>query len=63
MTTSTSILLPRHEVAQALGVSERTVIRLERDGQLPCVRIGSRVLYRRDVVEEFVERKTVAAAR
>jgi excisionase family DNA binding protein len=53
---TTPLLLPVREVAQLLGLSERSVMRLEKRGELQAVRIGTRVLYPRIAVEQFVER-------
>ncbi len=33
------------ELAQFLGLHEKTVYRLARTGELPCVRLGSRVRF------------------
>jgi excisionase family DNA binding protein len=42
------------EAARMLGVCERTVRTLTRDGVLPVVRIASRVLYSREALIEFI---------
>lgn len=57
MTRSTCEPLMRSplEVAELLGVSESTVRRLIREGALPCVRVGRRVLVHRDVVARLAE--------
>jgi excisionase family DNA binding protein len=39
------LLLDVHETAKALRVCERTVRMLQKTGQIPCVRIGVRVLF------------------
>jgi excisionase family DNA binding protein len=39
--------------AAALGISPTAVRRLEAAGELPAVRIGRRVLFRRDTLERF----------
>jgi excisionase family DNA binding protein len=41
-------------VAEALGVSPKTVWRLLRDGKLPCVRIGGRTMISVADVDAFV---------
>jgi len=43
------------EVSAALCISSTTVRELTHQGDLPCVRIGRRFLYRRADVEAFVE--------
>jgi excisionase family DNA binding protein len=53
----TDRLLTTDEVAAALGVSPTTAKRLTRSGELPCVRIGRLVRYRRvDLDRWIVER-------
>lgn len=44
------------EAAVALSVSSQTLARLVRAGELPVVRIGSRVLFRPADLEDFVDR-------
>jgi excisionase family DNA binding protein len=46
------------DAAKSLGVSHWTVRRLIADGQLPKVRIGSRVLLRASDLSEFVKERT-----
>ena len=48
-----TILVSRKEAARLLGVSVGTLDRLIRQGQIKTVRIGYRVLLRREVVENF----------
>jgi excisionase family DNA binding protein len=54
-TTELPSLSSRAEVAQYLAVSERTVRRLEGRGLLRTVRVGGRVLIRRDDLARFIE--------
>ena len=49
------LLFSISEVAEALCVSSTTVRALTHQGDLPSVRIGSRMLYLREDVEAFVE--------
>ncbi len=42
------------ETAEYMRVSSRTVFTLEKEGRLPCIRIGQRKLYRRSTVEKFL---------
>lgn len=51
----TQDLLTRIDVSRLLGVSHTTVLTLERRGDLPVVRIGKMVRYRREDVEAFIE--------
>lgn len=57
-----SILLDLNEGASALRVSRSTVKRLIGEGRLPVVRIGRRVLLRRDALEAFLDEQTQPAA-
>jgi excisionase family DNA binding protein len=54
---TTDGLLTRAEVAQYLRVSERTVSRLIRAGQLPAVRIGRAVRIRHSDLLEMLNEK------
>ena len=49
--------LPEHlstkDAAACLGISPSALRSLESAGELPAVRIGRRVLYRRDTLERF----------
>lgn len=51
------LLISINEVADWLGVSRQTVNRLVARGEIPVVRVGSRVLVRPRDVEEFVDRQ------
>jgi excisionase family DNA binding protein len=44
-------------VAEALGVSPKTVWRLLRDGKMPCVRMGGRTMIAVSDVDAFVAAK------
>jgi excisionase family DNA binding protein len=48
------LLLNIREAAAVLGVSERTIRRLVKEGKLPTVQIGSRRLFRSDTLREWV---------
>jgi excisionase family DNA binding protein len=50
----TPLLVSMREAAQLLGVCARTVWGLTRAGELPCVRIGVRVLYSPDTLRRWV---------
>jgi predicted site-specific integrase-resolvase len=51
------------EVAEALGISVTTlsVWRCRRRYRLPYVKVGSRVMYEREAVEEFIRERTCGA--
>jgi len=42
------------EVAQLLGVGERTVRRLTHEGQIPHIRIGKLIKFTREGLEEYL---------
>lgn len=44
--------------SKMLEVCERTVRTLTKNGELPAVRIGSRVLYSREALTEFVRQRS-----
>jgi len=46
------------EAAKMLGVCERTVRMLTKNGVLPVIRIASRVLYSREGLIEFVRQRS-----
>jgi excisionase family DNA binding protein len=51
-------LLSMKEVAEMLSISQRTVWSMTNAGEIPCVRIRKRVLYRLEHVQGFIEKKT-----
>jgi excisionase family DNA binding protein len=55
------LLVSTHEAARMLGVCTRTVWELTRAGELPCVRIGVRVLYSPDTLRRWVAARERAA--
>jgi excisionase family DNA binding protein len=52
-TMKTQILLSKHDAADALSVSLRTIEYLINKKQLPATRIGKRVLIAREALEQF----------
>lgn len=50
-------LLTLDEVQRLLRLSQQTVWRLMKRGELPVVRIGGRVLVRREDLERFIEER------
>lgn len=45
------------EAAELLGLSPWTIYKLAREGRLPHVRIGARVLFRRSTIMEWLARQ------
>lgn len=66
MTTKTPVLddyLSRRELAEELGVAERTVYRWHLAGEGPPItKLGMRVLYRRSAVTAWLEARERRAA-
>lgn len=52
----TRLLYPYGEAAEQLGISQRVLERLVRDGELEAVPIGRRRLIPADVLADYVER-------
>lgn len=50
----TTRLLPVKAVAVALGIGKTTAYELIASGQLPAVRIGSKILVRSQDLEDFI---------
>lgn len=50
-----SLVVSLDETATLLGVSHSTIKALVRDGQLPVIRIGSRVLVERSAIRAFIK--------
>ena len=51
------LLVSEREAGRLLGVTSRTVFSQRKSGQLPAIKIGSRVLYSRDDLAAFVAKK------
>ena len=61
--TSPKLLLTVREAAAALSVSERTLWGLTAPrGDLPCVRVGARVLYSVDTLRAWVAKRQEGGA-
>ncbi len=56
------LLLTRFEAAQALGICERTLDTYTKDGTIPFLRIGSRVLYSVQALEEWISKQSKESA-
>jgi excisionase family DNA binding protein len=52
------MLMSVREAAQALGIGRDTAYGLIRDGRLPAVRVGRRVLVPRTALERWIEAET-----
>lgn len=52
-----------HEVAEYLRMSEAKVYRLVKDQQLPVVRIGKTWRFRKDLLDEWLNRCTESSMR
>ena len=48
-------LIRTAEVARILGIGVSTVYRLVETRQLPCVRLGSAIRFRRSTLEKLIE--------
>ena len=54
-------LLTQQEVAKLLHVSTKTLQKLRRSGELPCIRLSHNCLrYERAEVEKFIEKRKAA---
>ena len=55
---NSKLLLTRFEAAQVMGICERTLDTYTKDGTIPFLRIGSRVLYSVQALEEWILRQS-----
>lgn len=53
-------LLTTKEAAAYLRVSDKTIEALRANGELPVVRVGGRVFYKRDCLDTFVNEQVVS---
>lgn len=60
--TIPKIALSVREAAIAVGVSDRTIHQLIKDGELPSMRIGTRQLIPTDVLREWCRGRTRTSA-
>lgn len=56
----TGLLWDVHATAKALNIGQRTLARLTRAGDIPCVRIGRRVLFDPRDLPVWIERRKQA---
>lgn len=61
-TTASCLVLTEPQFARAVGLSLALVRALRREGRLPHVRVGRRVLYLHRDAEQFLEANRRAAA-
>lgn len=52
-------ILTAKEVALIFNSGESTIYQMARDGRLPYLRLNKLIRFRRDKVEEFMERNSV----
>jgi excisionase family DNA binding protein len=48
-------LIPISQTAQILGISRSTVYRLVERREIPCIRIGSRILFKQELLQQWIE--------
>lgn len=59
MTTEAKVeLLNAREAAELLAVSRSHILKLARDGDIPSIRLGGTLRFRRDTIEEVLEQGT-----
>ena len=59
--TAQPLAIPEREAAELLGVSERTLFNMRQDGQIPFLRMRSRIMYSPTALEKWIESREVAA--
>jgi len=47
------------EASECLGICERSLWTLTKQGKIPSIKIGKRVLYSREMLRKFVEGETL----
>jgi len=52
----TESLLKITQVSEALSISRHSVMKLRDTGELPCVRIGTAVRWKKSVLQNYVEK-------
>jgi excisionase family DNA binding protein len=55
-------LMSLEEVGRVLSISERSVYRLLRSGELPCLKVGQRTLVEPDQLRQFIANRRRHAA-
>lgn len=56
-------ILTVHDVAEYLRMSEAKVYRLAKEGHLPAVRIGKAWRFRRDLLDDWLDKGTESSIR
>ena len=59
--TQSVLALDVHAAARALCISERTLHTLTRQGKIPHVQVGWRILYRPEALQEFLRQGETTA--
>ena len=54
--TAQQLTISERMAAELLGVSERTLFNLRQDGDIPFIRIRSRIMYRVSALEAWLEK-------
>lgn len=55
----TALLLGARDTAKALSISERLLWTYTHDGEIPCLRVGRRVLYDPRDLRDWIDRQKV----
>ena len=50
-------LIPISQTAQILGISRSKLYALVERREIPCIRIGSRILFKSDLLEQWIEQQ------
>ena len=61
--TDNPVTLTVRDAAKMLGVSAPLVYRLAQDGRIPSIKLGGRVLLRRDTVEQLLDDRRASRRR
>ena len=62
-TTAQPLAIPEREAAELLGVSERTLFNMRQDGQIPFLRMRSRIMYSPAALEKWIENRGVEGSK
>lgn len=55
------LTLSEHEAAEALGISERTLLTMRQAGEVPHVKLRGRVLYTVSALQRWLDERTITA--
>jgi excisionase family DNA binding protein len=62
-TDQSTDILTIHDVAMYLRLSEAMVYKLAREGHVPALRVGKSWRFRKDLIDDWIRRKTQAGQR